>query len=140
MAGQGLILRVQDETGRGPFRPGFSQTWVDPMRESQPAPIYEEMEDFQREVQKWHRLGYHLGCAVRGPEGIRFWFTRTELITLRMHGFDIYRVDDPKIVFEGQSQLLIGKKHALRKLPKALMMDDIIASYPKSNEGIWANE
>lgn len=138
MAGEGLILRVQDEMGRGPFRPGFSHTWVDdPDREGGPPPIYEEMENFQQEVQKWHRLGYHLGCACRGFEGIRFWFTRTELIKLRMMGFDVYRVDEPKIIHETTTQLLFGKKHALRKLPRSLLFDQIIASYPRDTEGIW---
>lgn len=132
-----MILRVQDETGRGPWRPGLSHTWIDPDREGGPPAMYEEIEDFHELVKKYHRLGYHIGCAVRGVHGIKQWFTRTELIKLRMMGFDIYNANEARVIEETPNQILIGTKFAFRKLPKAMIMDQVIASYGTTSEGIW---
>jgi hypothetical protein len=140
VVGQGMILRVQDEAGRGPWRPGFSHQWIDQDREDGPPAMYEEVEDFHELVKKYHRLGYHIGCAVRGFAGIRLWFTRTELIKLRMMGFDIYNANEARVIEETPNQLLIGTKFAFRKLPKAMVFDLIVASYGASNEGIWKDD
>lgn len=125
------IYRVQDADGRGPWRPGFSTTWMDGGGRSGPPAIWQELgvDDFHALVTFGHRKGYNLGCAMRGLAGIRLWFSKTEILRLRDFGFDIHDASAMTILHETPNQMLVAARHALRKLPKAPIWDSLIASY-----------
>lgn len=136
-----MILRVQDENGRGPWRPGFSIKWsdkhLDPVKEATCRPVYEEVEDFQEVVRKLHRRGLMVGCAAKEIEGLMRWFSREELSRLKSMGFDIYDVSKAKVEIETPSQVVISARHAFRKFPKANIWDKIEAL---GNTGsIWSD-
>lgn len=114
-----MILRVQDETGRGPWRPGFSDKWVDTWRTTQLPPIYDEIPHFVDLVNKAHHAGFHIGCAVRGREGLLAWFSPMELLRLADFGYGIVDARSCEIFAETPNQVLIGSREKLRMLPSA---------------------
>jgi hypothetical protein len=77
-----MILRVQNKQGRGPWMPGLSSKWVDSFRTAQHPPIYDERPDYLDHVANAHKRGMHIGCAVRGREGLLSWFSPMEIFRL----------------------------------------------------------
>lgn len=114
-----MLLRVQDREGRGPYRPGLSERWVDAWRTSQLPPIYEEVPSFVALVNNAHREGLHIGCAVRGLEAMLAWFSPMELMRLHDMGFGIVDASACEVLMETKHQLVIGSKSPLRDLPAA---------------------
>lgn len=111
------LLRVQDGMGRGPWRPNFSHRWTDPLRTSGPAPIYDEIMGFTDIVANLHKQGMHIGCAVRGLEGLRKWFTTSELLKLTYLGFVVVDASSARLIAETPTQALIACDKPLSTLP-----------------------
>lgn len=79
-----IIYRVQDREGRGPWRPGFSQKWVDYTEDKEVLlPSYIEMPGAMDK----RTAGYHVGIGCICPDQLRRWFTVKEYITLMSYGF-----------------------------------------------------
>ena len=112
------IVRVQDPEGRGPYRPGFSDSWVSASRVTFFPPIFSELGPprFKRIVDDAHKRGLHIGCAVsfrRLPE----WFNQEERAKLMDLGFMLVSADDCEQLATTQTQRLIGSPNPLRYLP-----------------------
>jgi hypothetical protein len=139
MTGEELILRVQDKDGRGPWKPGFSHTWIDLDRpeERMPPSIFTEVEDLGAEIARWHRRGYHIGCAVEGMTGLRKWFSLRELTTLRSMGYHVYDFTKTEKVISTPTQVVIASRVAFRKFPKVTF--DIDAAYDPGGS-IWNDQ
>jgi hypothetical protein len=120
MAGEGMILRVQDAEGRGPWKPGMSSKWIDMDRSESTLfpPIHDEVEDFYADVARWHRRGYHVGCAVDGIEMLKQWFNAKEMTTLRSMGYHVYDFSKADKVVTTPTQVVIASRVAFRKYPK----------------------
>lgn len=114
------VLRIQDHKGRGPWRPGLSEKWVDAWRTAQLPPIYEEIPDFVSLVNRSHFDGFHVGCAVR-QANLLSWFSITELSRLSALGFGVVDASECVVLAETKHQLLIGSKRPLRELPSAIL-------------------
>lgn len=117
------ILRVQDRKGRGPWRPGLSDRWTDPLRTGGLPPIYDEVPAFVALVNNAAREGLHIGCATREPL-LRKWFTRDELLRLFDLGFGVVTCDGCEILIETPHQLVIGSRRPLRDLMPAILIPD----------------
>lgn len=115
------VLRVQDHKGRGPWRPGFSETWVDAWRTSHLPPIYQELPAFVALVNNAHRDGFHIGCAARGTEGLMAWFSPMELLRLSNRGFKVVDATGCEIIAETPHQIIIGSRKPLYMLPSAAL-------------------
>ncbi|KFI27789.1 hypothetical protein CN97_00820 [Haematobacter massiliensis] len=113
------ILRIQDRTGRGPWRPGCASKWVDAWRTSQLPPIYDDVHDFRKIVSGAHGAGLHIGCAVRGMDGLGKWFSPMELSRLITQGFGVVDASGCDVLAETEHQLLIASKWPLSRLPMA---------------------
>lgn len=111
------ILRIQDKQGRGPWRPGFSDKWVDAWRTEGLPPIYEEVPNFAALAKRAHSEGMHVGCATRGIEGMKAWFSLTEMIRLFNAGYYVVRCDDCAVLVETPTQLIIASDKPLKNLP-----------------------
>ena len=107
----GHVYRVQDRTGRGPFRPGFSHLWVDDERTSCPPSFIEE---FGAEIISKMTPGYAYGCGVRQRAQVDNWFSPTEIIRLRMLGYAIVKLDVDVILAESAHQVVFGRRRPLR--------------------------
>lgn len=113
------LYRIQDENGRGPWRPGYSHKWVSDDRNAPDflPPIYEELPSFKRVVTLAHSMGYHVGVAVHGWTSFSAWFLPDELERLRADGFNVVQCDNVRVFAETPNQILIGSKAPLSALP-----------------------
>lgn len=100
-----VIYRVQDSDGRGPWKPGFSSTWVEH------RPDHENLLPWFIEFGPVHRtsvFAMHVGTGCLSIEQLRRWFTPSEYKTLRSHEYHsvkmsvntILAYSDKQCVFE----------------------------------------
>lgn len=113
------LYRVQDKTGRGPWRPGYSHKWVSDKRGAPDLlpPIFEDLPSFRQVVTLAHTLGFHIGIAVRGWQQFGAWFLPDELERLRADGFNVVQCDNCRVFAETKHQVMIGSKAPLCTLP-----------------------
>ncbi len=100
--------RVQAADGRGPWRPGFSQTWIDV--DAPVGRLSETIMDLMpiRELRALpDTMNY--GCACRTLQGLRDWFTAVEMERLESLGFYPVRLNVDQVLVESQWQMLIGR-------------------------------
>lgn len=121
------LYRVQDKSGRGPWRPGYSHKWVSDARDAPDLlpPIFEELPSFKQVVTLAHTMGFHVGVAVCGWASFRAWFLPEELDFLRRDGFTVVQCDNCRVFAETPNQILIGSKAPLSALP-ALPWDGVM--------------
>lgn len=112
------LLRMQDPSGRGPWRPGFSAKWLDGVRDfSLPAVQQDFGVDWKPMIEAAFRRGLHIGVAVRGEEKFHQWFTPTERVKLAMLGFRIVDASGCEVLGETDWQVVIGSPDPLADLP-----------------------
>lgn len=112
-----VILRVQDSEGRGPYRPNFTKEWCEYNHEL--PSFLQEFPDLPSIVHKYHKRGLHLGTGVRGYDGLKKWFSDSELEKLRGFGFDVVEVKGCAIVCESANQLVFALNKPLATLNHA---------------------
>jgi hypothetical protein len=105
---QPTVYRVQDNEGRGPWRPGFSRVWVENRADHMLlVPCF-------RQFNMNHlRKDRHVGCGCRTMEQLRRWFTVSEYERLRGLGYQAVLMAVNKIVFESDIQCVFERKKAL---------------------------
>lgn len=107
-ADPGLVYRIQDAEGRGPFRPGFSQHWIDHTAHCE-FPSW--LEEFGYCVPPdLIQQGWHFGSACRTIDGIKQWFSRTERRRLAKLGYSLVAMKPDRILAESERQLVIARK------------------------------
>jgi hypothetical protein len=107
MSAEGTVLRVQDASGRGPYRPGFSRLWSDP--DGPIVPLW--WEEIGQSLEAAHSAmseEYHWGCGFRTGEQFRAWFSDRELRKLDRFGFYLVRIAPDVIHAETPSQVVFG--------------------------------
>jgi hypothetical protein len=113
MAAESTIYRVQDISGRGPFRPGFSQYWAsrDVMR---PKAWTEEFPGLLATIRA-SAASFHYGCGCRGLFQLARWFLPEERPRLAALGYavvsmpaEILAVSDDQLVFMRRAPLYSG--------------------------------
>lgn len=106
------VFRIQDQDGRGPFKPGFSKYWAD----SDFAPGMKALPPFMEEFgpDAINRLAMpgerHFGSAVRGVGKLREWFSDAERERLAGLGYYIGAIDHARVLAESENQLLIASR------------------------------
>lgn len=101
-----VVYRVQDDSGRGPWRPGFSKYWC------------EDREDLDNLI-PWtvelptvllkRTAGMHMGCGCRTLEQLRRWFTPAEFKTLNQFGYASVQLEATRILGESDIQLVFER-------------------------------
>lgn len=116
---EAVLMRIQDQSGRGPWRPGFSMKWIDPDKDdSLCPPMFVEFPKWRMAIDRAAREGLvHFGCCVRGEEGLLRWFTREELNRLRGFGFNIVDASRLVPICESDSQIIAASRWPLSYLP-----------------------
>lgn len=115
------VYRVQDNEGRGPWRPGFSNQWVEDRPESEFAalrPIMFEFPDLQQRL----RPGFHVGVGCTSLDKLRRWITPSEWITLQRFGYRCYAIVPDRIVAESEIQCVFESSKPLRKIGKRVRL------------------
>lgn len=103
------VYRVQDDEGRGPFRPGFLRHWFED-RESYPPSFVEWFGDPRPHL----RPGESAGCGCRSMEQLARWFKPSELRTLADFGYRVVRLDADRVIGENDNEVLFARRRPLR--------------------------
>lgn len=113
------LYRIQDASGRGPWRPGFSHRWIDPDKDDRLCPpMMTDFPSWRRMINRSIDRGYlHHGCCVRGVHGVHRWFTTLELDRLRSLGFRLVDASSLTVVCESNSQIIGASRMPLSYLP-----------------------
>lgn len=111
-----IVYRVQDEDGRGPFRPGFSCEWAD----EEIAPGMDALPTWPEEfgcdlIDRCGRRGEHFGTAVRSAKLLGKWFSATERHRLQMLGFNAVRLRTNRVLAESENQLVFARTRPLNR-------------------------
>lgn len=103
-----VVYRVQDATGRGPWRPGLSRLWLE-----ETAPVGRLSESVfdlvTLEEIRAVRDRYHIGSACRSLDALWEWFTPLESARLAALGFHPVQMRADVVIAESRWQLVIGR-------------------------------
>lgn len=100
--------RVQAADGRGPWRPGYSQTWIDD--DAPVGRLTETLMDLMP-LDKLRALPTTMqwGCACRSLDELMSWFSPVERERLEQRGFFPVCLNVDRVLAEGKYQILIGR-------------------------------
>jgi hypothetical protein len=107
------IYRMQDRSGRGPWKPGFSKMWVEDRTEEEFAALkaIQELVDYATLSEpKGHR-----GCGCRTLAQLRRWFTPTEYARLLDWDYTCVQMEVDRVLFSNDVQVLFERRKPLRK-------------------------
>src|SRR5262245_32977094 len=104
------VWRVQDSSGRGPWRPGFSRKWCDADGPPHPPPFYEE---FGPDVLRLFHSNEWGGCGCRTKDQLAKWFTTRERYRLMRYGFDVVYIGVDRIIAESENQVVFARTSPL---------------------------
>jgi len=121
MSARPLVYRVQDRHGRGPWKPGFSESWVEDRTDAE----FDAIDPFPMNVlraQVRRARGMHVGHACLSLDQLRLWFTPGEYRKLLGHGYRAVRIPVDTILVESPSQCLFARRKPMRvgALPVAI--------------------
>jgi hypothetical protein len=104
-----VAYRVQAADGRGPWRPGWSHTWID--GDAPEGRLSETVMDLMP-VDRLRDLPSTMvyGCGCRSLEALMQWFTRREMFRLGQLGFYPVRLNADVVLAESAWQMLIGRR------------------------------
>lgn len=103
------VFRVQAADGRGPWRPGWSHTWIE--GDAEVGRLTETVMDLvPAATLRALSDEFMYGCACRSINALMEWFTPLERRTLEKYGFYPVSIKADVIVAESQLQLLIGRR------------------------------
>lgn len=103
------VYRVQAGDGRGPWRPGWSHTWIEV---DAPADRLTEtmMDLLPIDVLMHLPPGMAYGSACRTLDALLCWFLPPERERLARFGFHPVRLNLDVVLAESQWQLIIGRR------------------------------
>ena len=114
------VYRVQDASGRGPYRPGFSLSWTDPGHEARNPSI---MAEFGQDIGDRIRPGHHAGCGFHSLNDLEAWFSEAERERLAAFGFRVVALDGCRVVARGVLQVVFSRakplKSGAQEIPQA---------------------
>ena len=100
------VYRVQDQFGRGPWKPGFSHLWVDSRQDHENLlPGYIEFPNWLNRVYTWETLGH--GCATK--DQIKRWINEAEYKILTNHGYQAVELEVNRIIDKSSTQCVFAK-------------------------------
>lgn len=107
------IYRVQDGTGRGPYRPGFSKFWVKDRPDLEHlSPWYVE---FPEDVWPIATKSIHTGCGCLTLDQLRRWIVEDEYSVLVLFGYSAVEVPDVEIIAESGIQAIFTRDRPLNE-------------------------
>ena len=118
------IYRIQDAAGRGPFKPGFTDTWLEDRSDADYKRLKPSFVEFPGILGTMHMLAanYFCGSGCLSLDQLRLWFTPTEYATLRKLGYQAVQLDADRIVARSDVQCVFARKRAFRKGAKAVQL------------------
>lgn len=108
------VIRIQDKTGRGPYRPGLTDQWSDPAGPDLPDILTEFGRRAICEAQAASAIGFHVGCAFETMTQLQAWFAPHEIAKLILLGFRIVEMDVDNIICRSHRQLVFVRRVPLK--------------------------
>jgi hypothetical protein len=100
------VYRIQDIEGRGPWRPGFSHTWVEGREDHNN--LIPWIVEFGR-VDKKLLAGEFAGSGCKTLIQLRRWFTLAEYETLLYYKYKCVLMGVDRVIAESDIQLFFGR-------------------------------
>lgn len=125
------VYRIQDADGRGPFKPGFTQTWL------MDRPDLDNLQPWYVELGPIHLkrdAGAFAGAACRTLTQLRRWFTPEEYAILKAHGYQCFRIGVGRVLGESQTQMLIQRSKPFQHAAQPIELYPTTTPDPKDNE------
>jgi hypothetical protein len=122
--GKGRVIRVQDREGRGPYRPGFSKCWSDPVGAVCP-PWWDEIGETFHEAHSRFAGNYHWGCGFISFDQLEAWFSRRELRKLDSLGFGLVTLQPNIVIAETPRQIVFGVREPLHGRPSIKLTSEL---------------
>ena len=115
LAGEGVdmrtIFRVQDKDGRGPWKPGFSQTWVEDRPDHDNLPPWTV--EFGR-IDRQFIVGPAYGSGCLTLEQLQRWFTESEYKKLLACGYRAVKMEVDRVLAESDIQCVFRRYEPLK--------------------------
>lgn len=108
-----IIYRIQDNNGRGPYKPGFSHLWVQDRPDLKNLiPFYEEFgKDVINQLNVWEYSG--IGCKTKRQ--LRRWFTINEYKRLIRYDYFAVALQVDRVIAASDTQLLFSRTLPLNR-------------------------
>ncbi len=106
MSKEFIVYRIQDRDGRGPYKPGFSATWVEY------RPDHDDLKPWMYEFGPVHENAdddEYVGCGCRTIQQLRKWFTPSEYATLLAFGYRCVRMTAKRALGDSNIQCLFTR-------------------------------
>lgn len=114
-----VIFRVQDQFGRGPFKPGFSKTWVEKRADHKNlTPYFKQFGPVHKHI----LFGEYSGCGCISLEQLRRWFTKREYKRLKKLGYRAVKMDVDRVLAESEIQCFFGRTTQLTEGIKVIRL------------------
>ena len=110
---QDVIVRIQDDVGRGPFRPGLTKQWF--IDRSDADNLQAWLYSWPNLIERKGIYGMHFGCGCLTEDQLRRWFTRPEYDKLRLLGFHAVRMDVGRILAHDNVQCVFERAKPLKE-------------------------
>lgn len=107
------VYRMQDRSGRGPWKPGFSKMWVEE-RTAEEFAALRAIQEIASHVVNRPQNG-HRGCGCRTLAQLRRWFTPTEYTRLLDWDYACVQMEVDRVLYSDDVQVLFERKKPLRK-------------------------
>ena len=125
-----IVYRIQDAEGRGPWKPGFSQFWVEDRDDHDLLrPWYEQFGRVDRKA----IVGMHIGCGCQTVEQLRRWFTPTEYARLVRYGYKAVRMNVGRILGESDIQCVFERSIPLARDVHEFDLYETVAAMAKDS-------
>lgn len=115
-----IIYRIQDKSGRGPYKPGFTHTWADKDRDESTRPPF--FHEFGFDVVRKALVGQAIGCGFRSIKQLKAWFSANEMDRLYAVGYVIVKIDADAILGESDKQLVFARNKPLNEGAKEVLI------------------
>ncbi|TXH40431.1 MAG: hypothetical protein E6Q97_39635 [Desulfurellales bacterium] len=122
MARRPCIYRVQDKFGRGPWKPGFSMTWVEDRSDEEYAALMPGHHQFPKMDGMTFLADRHYGFGCESLEQLRRWIRKSEYETLRRHGYRAYKLYVDRILFRSDVQVVFERSQPLSVSAKGVSL------------------
>lgn len=107
-----IVYRIQDDEGRGPWKPGFSHLWIEPRADHDNLiPWYREFGDVHLRA----IAGMYMGCACTSVDQLRRWFSPVEYDRLISFGYRAVTMKAGRILAQSDIQCFFERSKPLRK-------------------------
>jgi len=105
------VYRIQDDAGRGPFKPGFSHVW-NRKTDAEGWALAGYYRD-SLTAQRLRTPGLHYGCACLSPDQLKIWFNPQEYEILRVLGYQAVRLNTHRILITSPVQVVFERRQPL---------------------------